>query len=141
MYIISSTYEITVSFEDLDPMNVVWHGNYLRYLEQARCDLFSKIHYTYFDMKNDGIAYPIAKFEIKYIKPAQFCDKLIVETAITSIEPTLNIKYKIYKKDTEEVIFKASSMQIAVDISTRESVFTPPKNLVKILDGKENEKI
>ena len=36
---ITSTSEITVEFYDLDPMNVVWHGNYVKYLEKARCDL------------------------------------------------------------------------------------------------------
>ena len=38
---------IDVPFYDLDPMNVVWHGNYVKYLEVARCDLLSKIGYTY----------------------------------------------------------------------------------------------
>ena len=41
-----------VEFYDLDPMNVVWHGNYIKYLEAARCDMLSKIGYTYDDMKN-----------------------------------------------------------------------------------------
>ena len=31
--------EIDVEFYDLDPMNVVLHGNYLKYLENERCDL------------------------------------------------------------------------------------------------------
>ena len=34
--------KLTVQFYDLDPMNVVWHGNYLKYLESARCDLLKK---------------------------------------------------------------------------------------------------
>ena len=141
MFIVSSKYELTVSFEDLDPMNIVWHGNYVRYMERARCDLFTKLRYTYLDMHNDGIMYPIAKMETKYIKPAEFLDKLIVETSIISIEPTLDMKYKIYKKDTNEKIFEAKTMQIAVNPKTRESVFTPPKTLVQILNGKENEEI
>ena len=41
---------IDVPFYDLDPKNVVWHGNYVKYLEVARCDLLSKIGYTYDDM-------------------------------------------------------------------------------------------
>ena len=31
--------EIEVPFFDLDPMNVVWHGNYVKYTEIARCKL------------------------------------------------------------------------------------------------------
>lgn len=139
MFIVSSTYELTVSFEDLDPMNIVWHGNYIKYMERARCDLFSKLNYTYFDMKEDFIAYPIAKLETKYIKPAEFNDKLKVETSIISIEPTLDITYKIYKSN--EKIFTAKTMQIAVDINTKESIFVPPKRLIEILKDKFNQRI
>lgn len=37
---------IKVEFYDLDPMDVVWHGNYVKYLEVARCDMLSKLGYT-----------------------------------------------------------------------------------------------
>lgn len=30
--------KIKVPFYDLDPMNIVWHGNYVKYMEEARCD-------------------------------------------------------------------------------------------------------
>ena len=135
MHIVSSEYELTVSFEDLDPMNIVWHGNYLRYLERARCDLFAKLNYTYMDMKDDGIMYPIAKIKMKYIKPAFFGDILKIETAVTSAEPVLEIKYKIYNQKTGEKIFEAETMQIAMDIKTRESVFNVPERFINKLKG------
>ena len=43
---IETQYKLKVEFYDLDPMNVVWHGNYLKYLEAARCDMLEKIGYT-----------------------------------------------------------------------------------------------
>ena len=67
MSLFESEYELRVSFEDLDLMGIVWHGNYMRYLEQARCDMFSKLKYTYIDMKKDGFAYPVAKMKVKYM--------------------------------------------------------------------------
>ena len=122
---------IDVQFYDLDPMNVVWHGNYIKYLEQARCDLLSKIGYTYDDMKADGFAYPVATMDLKFIKPAVFSQKLRITAAITDIEPSLNFKYEIFDAKTGEKIFKAKSMQICVDIKTRESVYTAPKRFVE----------
>ena len=62
---------IDVPFYDLDPMNVVWHGNYVKYLEVARCDLLSKIGYTYDDMRADGVAYPVATMDLKFINYAK----------------------------------------------------------------------
>ena len=39
MYNVEFETEITIPFFDLDPMNVVWHGNYIKYFEIARCNL------------------------------------------------------------------------------------------------------
>ena len=122
---------IDVQFFDLDPMNVVWHGNYVKYLEQARCEMLAKIGYTYDDMKADGVAYPIAKINLKYIKPAQFMQKLRVVTTLVELEPSLNIKYEIFDANSGEKIFVAKSMQICVDIKTMESVYKAPKRFVE----------
>lgn len=131
MCLYESEYEVKVSFEDLDPMNIVWHGNYMRYMEQARCNMLEKLHYTYTDIKNDGYAYPVAKMKVKYIKPAEFGDTLIVKTMVMSLEPALDIKYIMYNKSTGEKIFEATTMQIALDINTRKTVYQPPENLIK----------
>ena len=133
MCLYESEYEVKVSFEDLDPMNIVWHGNYMRYMEQARCDMLEKLHYTYMDIKNDGYAYPVAKMKVKYIKPAQYRDILIVKTMVMSVEPAFDIKYVMYKKSTGEKIFEATTMQIALNINTLETVYQPPENLVKAI--------
>jgi len=141
MSLFQSEYEFKISFEDLDPMYIVWHGNYMRYMEQARCDLLSKLKYTYLDIRDDGWAYPIAKMEVKYIKPAYFEDVLVMKLEILSIEPTLNIKYKIFNKKTGEKIFEAKTMQILINMETKESVYNAPEGLIKAIKDYENEKI
>ncbi len=141
MSLYQSVYEVKVPFEDLDPLNIVWHGNYMRYLEQARCHLFSQLKYTYMDMKADGYAYPIAKMNVKYIKPATFEDELLVKVDVISIEPSLDMKYIIYNKKTNEKIFEASTMQIAININTKESIYTPPERLKAAILEVCNEKV
>ena len=122
---------IKVEFYDLDPMDVVWHGNYVKYLEVARCDMLSKLGYTYVDMRNDGYAYPVATMEMKYIKPCTFGQELTVVSIVEEIEPALVIKYVIFDNKTGEKMFKAKTMQIAVDINTRKTVYEAPENLKK----------
>lgn len=124
----SETY-ITVQFYDLDPMNVVWHGNYIKYMETARCELLSKIGYDYDDMRKDGIAYPVATMDLKFIKPCQFNQKLKVLTSVEEIEPCLIIKYLILDVESGEKLFKAKTMQICVDMVTKESLYSAPNCL------------
>lgn len=121
--------KLTVPFYDLDPMNVVWHGNYLKYLESARCDLLKKIGYDYDNMRADGVLYPIAKMDLKYIKPCKFNQVLFLETIVEELEPALIIKYNIFDEESGEKVFSAKSMQICVDIKTGESIYSAPEGL------------
>lgn len=121
--------KLTVQFYDLDPMNVVWHGNYLKYLESARCDLLKKIGYDYDNMRADGVVYPIAKMDLKYIKPCKFNQVLFVETIVEELEPSLIIKYNVFDEESGEKVFSAKSMQICVDIKTGESIYSAPEGL------------
>ncbi|HIS36120.1 TPA: acyl-CoA thioesterase [Candidatus Scatousia excrementigallinarum] len=120
---------ITVQFYDLDPMNVVWHGNYIKYLETARCDLLSKIGYDYDNMREDGIAYPVATMDLKFMKPCTFNQKLKVVSSVEEIEPCLIIKYMIYDALTGEKLFRAKTMQICIDIHSKESLYSAPERL------------
>lgn len=127
---ITTTSKIEVEFYDLDPMNVVWHGNYVKYLEKARCDMLEKIGYTYDDMREDNVVYPVATVELKFIKSATFKQNILVKTTFETMEPALVLKYKIIDEKTGEILCKAKTMQICVDIKTRESVYKAPANFV-----------
>lgn len=120
---------ITVQFYDLDPMNVVWHGNYIKYLETARCDLLSKLGYDYDNMREDGIAYPVATMDLKFMKPCTFNQKLRIVSYVEEIEPCLIIKYTIFDAVSGEKLFKAKTMQICIDVRTKESLYSAPERL------------
>ena len=124
--------KIRIPFYDVDPMQVVWHGNYVKYLEVARCDFFRKLKYTYDDMKNDGIMYPIAKMDMKYIKSAKFDEEIMVECILQELEPAIIIKYNIYLNN--EKIFKANTMQIGVNFNTGETLYNAPEKLIKAIE-------
>ena len=135
---IETTYKTQVEFYDLDPMNVVWHGNYVKYLEAARCDFLAKVGCAYDDIKNAGYAYPVAKMEMKFITPCEFMQKLLIKTELESIEPSLNFKYTILDEKTGAKLFSAKTMQICVEIETRKTVYTVPDILKERIDSYEN---
>lgn len=131
--IVSET-KLRVPFFDLDPMNVVWHGNYVKYMEIARCDFFRSIKYTYDDMRSDGIMYPIAKMDFKFIKSAKFEDEITIKCILKELEPALIFRYEIYTNG--EKIFVGNTMQIGVKIKTGESIFEAPGRLKESLRNK-----
>lgn len=118
-----SNTQIKVAFCDLDPMNIVWHGNYLKYLELARSEMFDKLNFGYPVMRENNLMYPIAKMDLKFIAPAQFNQTLNVKCTLKEIEPAVIIKYTITDSITGEKLFKAKSMQICVDATTKETLY------------------
>jgi len=125
--------EIQVQFFDLDPMEIVWHGNYARYLEIARCALLDSIEYNYEQMKQSGYAWPIIDMQLRYIAPAHFGQHLKVHVEIVEWEYRLKMKYLITDAATGQRINRATTTQVAVDTLTGEMCFVSPPILFEKL--------
>ncbi len=127
---------IKAQFYDLDPMNVVWHGNYVRFLEQARCELLDSIGYNYPEMSESGFAWPIVDIRIKYVRPIRFGQEIVVVTSLVEHQNRLKIDYRIRDRATGEVLTKASTIQVAIRVDTGEMQLESPAALTdKITDS------
>ena len=84
-----------MQFFDLDPMEVVWHGHYVKYLEIARCALLDKIDYNYAQMKASGYAWPVIDLHLRYAASAIFGQRLKLRAEIVEWENRLKIDYLI----------------------------------------------
>ena len=73
---------IQAQFYDLDPMNVVWHGNYARFLELGRCDLLDRVGYNYQKMQASGFAFPIVEMRLKYVAPIRLREDFVVTSTL-----------------------------------------------------------
>lgn len=125
----SAEVTIKAQFYDLDPMEVVWHGNYARYLEEARCALLDSIGYNYPQMHESGYIWPIVDMRIKYVRPLRFAQEFTVTATIVEFENRLKIDYRIRDKDSGEVLTKATTIQVAVRAATGELCLETPAAL------------
>ena len=121
---------IDVPFHDCDPMQVVWHGNYARYFEVARCELLRKISYDYLDIHASGYLWPIVDMRTKYIGSAVFTQKIIVKAELVEYESRLKINYVVCCATTGKKLTKGYTVQVAVDISSEEMQYASPAVLV-----------
>ena len=91
-YFVSEETIITAEFFDVDAMNIVWHGNYVRFMEIARCRLLNKIGYGYKEMVKEGFVYPVTGINLKYVRSVYFEDNITVKTYLTEYENCIKIK-------------------------------------------------
>lgn len=119
--------EVLVPFFDVDSMNIVWHGHYIKYLEVARCALLDHIGHNYTQMLESGYGWPVIDIQLRYVRGAVFGQRLIVRASLVEWENRLKINYLISDAETGERMTRASSVQVAVAIETREMQLASPK--------------
>lgn len=135
---ISHVSTFKVAFFDVDSMEVMWHGNYVKYLEMARCELLDKLGYNYIVMKKDGFAFPIVKLDVKYVRPAFFNDVIKVTTTLNECETFLKFHYLI-ENEKGEKLSEANTAQAVIEMKSLQTCFEMPESLKKALKA-YNEK-
>ena len=119
--------ETTVEFYHLDPMRVMWHGNYLNFFEIGRRVLLQKIDYDYYAMEKSGLLFPVVEISAKYLASLGLGDKVRIKAILVEYENCLRIKYEIRNAETGVLTTKGLSTQMALDTKTGESCFVCPK--------------
>jgi acyl-CoA thioester hydrolase len=127
---ISAEVMVTAQFGDLDPMNVVWHGTYVRYLEQARSALMDRIGYNYLEMNASGYIWPIIDLRLRYIRPIRLLQQVAISATLAEYENRLRIDYRCRDSVSREVLTKATSTQVALNAATHELCLECPPALV-----------
>lgn len=127
--IVTCDIEIEVPFHDVDMMEVVWHGHYVKYLEVARCALLERFDYNYTQMRASGYAWPIIDMQLRYVKGAHFGQTIRIRASLVEWENRLKINYLITDAQTGERLTRAYTIQVAVNIETREMCLASPRIL------------
>lgn len=129
----SAEVELQVQFFDLDPMQIVWHGNYVKYLEVARCALLDTLHYNYPEMQASGYSWPIIDLHLRYAHPATFGQRVKVRASVVEWENRLKIEYVVTDSVSGQRLTRGTTTQVAVDMATREMCFASPPVLFQKL--------
>lgn len=131
---ISASMDFVAEFCDVDAMGVVWHGNYVRYMEAARCRLFDKLGYGYLRMEQDGFAFPVIKMELKFVRSLRFSEKAVIEATLKSFRDIVTVEYCV-KNSKGEIALKAQTQQVAVLWSTHQTLYQTPEVFQKLVDN------
>jgi len=124
---------IQVPFHDVDLVGIVWHGHYAKYFEVARCALLESFDYNYDRMLASGYGWPVIDLRFRYVKPAQFGQKIRVRATLLEWENRLRIEYLVSNDASGERLTKGESVQVAVNMVTREMCMVSPDVLFERL--------
>ena len=123
---------IRVYYEDTDFTGVVYHANYLRYMERGRSDFIRLAGVDHvFMAQQGGAAFAIAKFDIDFKKPARIDDALTVRSQFL---PVKGVRLHAFQQILRGGDLLAEARVTAVCVGPDARPVKPPKAMIERLE-------
>ncbi len=119
---------LKVRFSETDAMGVVWHGNYLKFFEDAR--EFFGLHYgmAYLDFYGNGYFTPIVKSELQHKASIYYGQDVLVKINLEKHDSAKIIfNYEVWNTTLNELAAVGSTMQVFLDVNSREMELAKPE--------------
>lgn len=91
---------VRVYYEDTDFSGIVYHANYLRFLERGRTEFLraAGVDQSILHAEGDGLVFAVRRMTIDYLRPARMDDVVLVETLTAEVRgASLTIAQRILR--------------------------------------------
>ncbi len=107
---------IEIRFSEVDAMNVVWHGSYTLYFEDAREEFGKKYDLGYMSFFDNGYFAPIVELSFQYKKPIIYGMRPRIDITYKPTEAAkIVFEYEIHDTEDESLIATGHSVQVFMD--------------------------
>jgi len=122
-----SMLNVRIYYEDTDLSGVVYHSNYLKYMERGRTEYLREHDIDLDDYHKEGTIFAVTEIRIQYRYPAKYNDYLTVQTELESISSyQVAFRAEIFNQDGR-CLTKGLAKVVAVDENTGNAVRLPEK--------------
>ena len=131
MYSHRTTYRVI--YGDTDNMGQAYYGNYFRWFEIGRNEMFRSLGLSYKTVEDNGIFLPVSETYCRYSTPAKYDDILVIETTLDpKVKAGIKFDYTIYKEDGKTLLAKGHTKHPCVNKEGK--VVRPPEFIKKIIE-------
>ena len=132
-------FPVKVYYEDTDAGGVVYHANYLKFMERARSEFLIHRGCSVVECEQQyGVIFVVRNMELEFIVPAKLGEELIVQTQVIKLgKVAVQMKQAIY--NTEGLLICSALVKLAAISKTSQDAFAlspMPKPLLNIFQNK-----
>ena len=99
------TYERKINYYETDRMGVVHHSNYIRFLEEARCEWLNELGMPFELFEERGITIPVLGVNITYKYHVTFGDTILIHTFMKEYTGVrMTVGYEVKDKKTGNIV-------------------------------------
>ncbi|MBU5635830.1 tol-pal system-associated acyl-CoA thioesterase [Geomonas sp. Red69] len=100
--------EVRIYYEDTDAGGVVYHSNYISYMERARTEFLRGHGLSVREMHDLGIIFPVVSIEANFRAPARLDDLLVVRTQIATLKnSSFTVAQQVVRKEDDKLLVEA----------------------------------
>ena len=128
--------EVRVYYEDTDFSGVVYHSNYLKFMERSRTEWLRHLEIFHTDLEKDDSAFAIHRMALQFGPPAKIDDLLIVRTVLNKLTGARSfLRQEVLRREGEtEVMLCGADVEVAF-INHGGGAKRVPDDLREKLDG------
>ncbi|GLO71512.1 tol-pal system-associated acyl-CoA thioesterase [Phaeobacter inhibens] len=117
-------FPVRVYYEDTDMGGIVYHANYLRFIERARSDWVRNLGNDQNAMRAAGLIWVVRRIEADYLASAKFDEELRIETEVQKVTPArLTMSQQVFRGETE--LFRAIVTVVCVNAESGAPIRLP----------------
>jgi acyl-CoA thioester hydrolase len=119
--------ETRVRFSEIDSIGIVWHGHFVKYLEDGRESFGRRFSLGYSDVYESGLLTPLVKLEMDYKQQVKYGDEIVIETTYVNCQASkIILHYRLFRKSDNALVLTANTVQVFVN-KKGELQLNPPK--------------
>jgi acyl-CoA thioester hydrolase len=106
---------LRVRYAETDQMKVVYHSNYIIWMEVGRVEFMRQLGFTYRDMETDGYHLPVVEVKCRYKSSAVYDDEILIRTHMSNQRgPMIRFSYDILRASDHALLAEGESTHFIV---------------------------
>ncbi len=102
-----------VRYAETDQMGVVYHANYLVWMEIGRVELVRFRGFNYKDFEREGLYLAVTEANCRYIHPARYDQEIVIQTEVAKSNPrVIEFAYEIRSADPDRLLARGSTRHV-----------------------------
>ena len=111
------TFERKINYYETDRMGVVHHSNYIRFLEEARCQMLDDNHMPYSAFEKQGVMIPVLGVNCDYKAHVTFDDIIEIKPYVKNFNGVrLTMGYHVTNKKTGDLVLTGETKHCFTDM-------------------------
>lgn len=133
---VAASVRLRVPYYDVDILQIVWNGNYLKYFEVARQNLFRErgLDFRRF-LDERKYVFPVIRTTVKHVHPLRLDDEFICTAVLKEARVKIVLDFEIRRIPDGRICARGRSEQAALLLPEMEMAFRIPEEIRTALYG------